>query len=46
MVTLTTEIDSIAPLLSGPVGDGLRAYENKLDMFDNPLIKEGAEEKD
>ena len=41
MVTLTTEIDSIAPLLSGPAGDGLRAYENPLDMFDNPLILEG-----
>ena len=41
MVTLTTEIESIAPLLSGPAGDGLRAYENPLEMFDNPLILEG-----
>jgi hypothetical protein len=40
MVTLTTEIDSIAPLLSGPVGDGLRNYDNNLEMFDNPLIKD------
>ena len=38
MVPLTTEIDSIAPLLSGPAGDGLRAYENPLGLFDNPLI--------
>jgi hypothetical protein len=43
MVPLTTEIESIAPLLSGPAGDGLRAYENPLDMFDNPLILEGVD---
>ena len=43
MVPLTTEIDSIAPLLSGPSGDGLRAYENPLDMFDNPVIKGGTD---
>lgn len=42
MVPLVAEIESIAPLLSGPVGDALRAYENKLDLFDNELILAGA----
>jgi hypothetical protein len=44
MVPLTTEIDSIAPLLSGPAGEGLRAYENTLDLFDNELIAKPEEE--
>jgi len=38
MVPLAEEITSIAPLLSAPVGNALREYEHRPDLFDNPLI--------
>jgi len=38
---LTTEIDSIAPLLSKAVGNGLRSYSNRPDAFDHEIIATG-----